>query len=246
MKKIFALIILSIVMTATQASELKPEDYFNTFSQKTILQKDKTIESLAWAGLSDPRIFDLLEKDLLDNYKTADSKNLLDALSWAAKGLAFSGNDKYRSTLSTVADQAGHKKLRKYAGQSLQMLDDYKKWNPVINANHADYTAAYPSEKQRFKNMLQSGEHELIRIAAKRIHYAGHYDQDLLDIAADTLEDQYPKVNDSLSVDAVAWLIKAIAGSTDPKYKALIEKIRDTAENKGVRKYAKKYVKYYE
>ena len=28
--------------------------------------------------------------------------------------------------------------------------------------------------------MLQSGEHELVRIAAKRIHYAGHYDQDLL------------------------------------------------------------------
>lgn len=246
MKNIFVLLLSAVLAVSAQASDLKPQDYLDAFSKSSILQKQKTIEPLAWAGLSDPRIFDPLEKDLLDSYQTADSGNLVDALSWAAKGLAFSGNEKYRPTLSTVANEAANKKLRKYARQSLEELDDYKKWNPLINPNHKSAKAEYPSEKQRFKNMLQSGNDELIRIAAKRIHYEGSYDRDLLDVAAKTLEERYSKASDSLSVDAMAWLLKAIAGSADLKYKAQIENIRDSAGNKRVRKYAKKYLQYYE
>lgn len=246
MKNLFILAILAIMTISAQARDLKPEDYVDTFSNKPLLQKDKTIESLAWAGISDPRIFDLLEKDLLDNYQTADSKNLIDVLSWTAKGLAFSGNEKYRSTLSGVASGAKHKKLRKYAEQSLAELDSYKKWNPVINSNHDNINAEYPSDKQRFKNMLQSGDYELIRIAAKRIHYEGNYDQDLLDIAAKVLEENYKNASDALSVDTVAWLLKAIAGSAEPTYKPLIVSVRDTTGNKRIRKYANKYLKYYE
>jgi hypothetical protein len=46
----------------------------------------------------------------------------VDALSWLCKLLGASGNVRYRTVLSALADQASGKELRKYAKKSLDML----------------------------------------------------------------------------------------------------------------------------
>jgi hypothetical protein len=46
----------------------------------------------------------------------------IDAMSWLCKALGSSGMGKYRSTLSTVANNAPHKKLKGHAEKSLNEL----------------------------------------------------------------------------------------------------------------------------
>lgn len=246
MKKLLLCVLLCAVATYTQAADMQPQDYIEAFTKLSILQKPEKVEPLEWAGLSDPKIFDLLEKDVLDNYKTADSSGLIKALNWEVRGLGFSGNEKYIPTLQAVAKDGVHRNLRKYAEQAIADIGNYKQWNPLINPNHNNTNVAYPSDKQRYVNMLNSGNYELMRIAAKRIHWEHLYEHDILDVTAKAVEAYYQQANDDLSIDSVAWMVRAVAGSKDPKYKPLVENVAANAENKKVKKYAKKYLSYYE
>lgn len=239
------LLFVFYTVVGVAAEEYNPQQYIEIFSNPNIIQKQQAIQTLEWAGLSDPRIFDLLEKDLLENYKTAESGALIRALNWVARGLSFSGNEKYIPTLEAVAEDGAHRNLRKFGKQGLEDLQKYKAWNALINPNHANIKAGYPSQQERFKNMLRSDNYELIRIAAKRIHRDHLYEHAMLDIAAATIEKYYQKVDDDLSIDAIAWVLRATAGSADPKYKPLIEKVAAEAENKKLRKNANKYLDYY-
>lgn len=66
---------------------------------------------------------DLLAEILWQKYKiTAVSSNDIDALSWACKALAATGNSRYKSLLQEIYQSKAHKKLRKYAKKSFNQL----------------------------------------------------------------------------------------------------------------------------
>ena len=66
---------------------------------------------------------DLLAEILWKKYKIiAASSNDIDALSWACKALAATGNGRYKSLLEEIYQSKAHKKLRKYAKKSLNQL----------------------------------------------------------------------------------------------------------------------------
>lgn len=73
--------------------------------------------------IKDPVVLDAVERALLRGYKADSSdRDHIDAMSWLCKALGSSGQSKYRSTLSTVAQNAPHKKLKGYAEKSLNEL----------------------------------------------------------------------------------------------------------------------------
>lgn len=245
MNRLLTASLLIFCSTFIWGEDYSPNDYIEIFSKSSIIQKTDAIQTLEWAGLSDPKIYDLLEKDLLENYETAESAELIRALNWVARGLSFSGNEKYIPTLEAVAKKGVHRNLRKFGTVGLEDLQKYKVWNPVINPNHNNIAAGYPPNQVRFINMLKSDDYELIRLAAKRIQRDQLYDHQYLDVLASVIQNHYQKVDDKLSVDSVAWAVRALAGAADPKYKAMIEDIAANAENKNLRKYASKYLAYY-
>lgn len=72
---------------------------------------------------TDQVLFDAVERALLRGYKLESSdRDHVDAMSWLCKALGASGRSKYRSTLSRVANDAPHKKLKGYAEKSLNQL----------------------------------------------------------------------------------------------------------------------------
>ncbi|TPW17878.1 MAG: hypothetical protein FD130_488 [Halothiobacillaceae bacterium] len=88
-------------------------------------------KSIYNTGEKDQQVLDTLAEVLLENYQKSD-RDSVDAMSWAAKALGNSGNARYRDTLKEVVENGGHKKLQKYAQQSLDQLgdgavDQYKK-----------------------------------------------------------------------------------------------------------------------
>jgi hypothetical protein len=51
---------------------------------------------------------------------------------------AYSGQERYRTTMKAVADGNGHRKLRKQAAVAMKQLDNYKSWTPIVG-NPTDY-----------------------------------------------------------------------------------------------------------
>ncbi len=74
-------------------------------------------------GVKDTAVLDVVEQELLKGYQASgDDRGAVDAMAWLCKALGASGNGKYRGTLQTVAQKAPHRKLQKYAEQSLGQL----------------------------------------------------------------------------------------------------------------------------
>lgn len=74
-------------------------------------------------GVKDTAVLDVVEQELLKGYQASGGdRGAVDAMAWLCKALGASGNGKYRGTLQTVAQKAPHRKLQKYAEQSLGQL----------------------------------------------------------------------------------------------------------------------------
>ncbi|MGL4896263.1 MAG: hypothetical protein ACRC47_15690, partial [Shewanella sp.] len=134
MKPLVASILLGISLLASPvwAQDYTVETYQEIFKGDNQFKQKQAIEALTLAGLSDPAIYDVLEAKLIASLPQATEKNAIDYSAWLVKGLAYSGNDKYSGTINNIINGDYHKKLKKYATQALENLDQYKKWNAIL------------------------------------------------------------------------------------------------------------------
>ena len=235
----------SIFVNTALANNLNQEinGYIDVFKGNNFAKQRKVIDKLAWAGISDSRLYDLMAAKL-DSTMSSDDKIGVDQASWFAKGLARSGNKKYIADLERVSKQAAHKKTRKYAANSIATLNKYSEWNPII-AKGLSNTASGKLEQARVKNMLNSSNYGLMTIGAKRVYYGHNSEKPLAALASKRLMEEYQSVaGNKDGIDAVAWLIKALAETGDSSHKSTLVKIAETAKDKKVKKYAKKYAAY--
>lgn len=221
-----------------------PEEFVRVFQSGSQLEQEKAAQVLEWAGLSSPQLFDLVEADLLKVLPQANDKVTANYVAHLTKALSYSGNEKYRATIEKIIAEAPNSKVKKYAKLSLPKLSEYARLNPLI-APQAWPAAEHPSLNQRLANMLKSNDTELIRLAAKRMHYTLSYPPELLALLNTTIEQNYLQPVEGERLDAIAWACRALAGSRTPEYKPTIEKVAAGATTRGLRSYAKKYLKYY-
>jgi hypothetical protein len=223
-------------------AELK--SYSNVFTQGSFAEQRRAISPLEWSGISDPALYDIISKNLSEK-AAQDNKPAREEASWYAKALALSGNEKYRSQLTSVATGADSKKLRKHANKALERLDLYAVWNPIISRGLINAPKGELAES-RVKNMLRANNAHVIRLGAKRLHQAHSDNKDLVQLANERLLSDYQTTDgDGIKVDAMAWLIKALAKSGDINHKSTLEQIAETANNKKLKKYAKKYLGHF-
>lgn len=218
------------------------DQYIEIFNGENFSKQRSAIEPLGWSGLSDPILFDQIEDKLMATMNEED-KVAVERASWYAKALALSGNQKYKETLTKAKTEATHKKVRKHAATALERLAKYSQWNPIISQGVSDAPSGQ-LEQARIKNMLASGDYPLIRLGAKRIYHAHSDDAELVSQARQLLLSEYKTANDKDrdQVDAIAWLIKALAQSGDSANKPALEEIIANSNSKKIKKYAKKYV----
>ncbi|NIB44240.1 hypothetical protein HBA55_31865 [Pseudomaricurvus alkylphenolicus] len=95
---------------------------FTAMIQSDVLElKRLAAKRVHFKHLYEESLMDLLEQQLLANYQTDSGHRLyVDSWAWVCKALAGSRNPKYKATIEKVAQQATHKKLRKYAKKYLQ------------------------------------------------------------------------------------------------------------------------------
>jgi hypothetical protein len=202
-------------------------------------------ESLGWMGLSDTRLFDIIEQRLLQDaaprpqrqdYAThrGDTPER-QRLAWYIRALGFSGQAKYLPTINKFLENRDY---AVYSRNALKDLPVYQTWNPVIS-NRASFQPAMSDEANRAANMLRDGDFMLKRLGAKRIFYDGLYPDPLLDLLAEQLRANYPKA-DAANGDALAWMVRALGSSRKEKYKPLIEQVRAESRPSGLQDHARR------
>ena len=228
--RIPAAILISLAFSACAVAASSEEEvarYVNIFSGDKSLHA-KAADSLGWMGISDTRVFDVVERRLLEDYETARDKVDRHRISWYIRALGFSGQAKYTPTLDKLVEHADY---GRHARNALEDIPHYGQWNAVIS-NRAAFNPKYTDDVNRVMNMLRSDDFLLKRVGAKSVYFRNQEDE-LLDLLAEQVKASYAR-NDRQYSDSIAWMVKALGKAKKEKYKPLFEEMVTQAEDREV------------
>jgi len=210
-----AALIVSFCVAGAAAGKTIEEDvqyYIGLLGELNPRVQSTEFEALSGMGLSDPRLFDEVEKRLLADYEyVRDNREDRARVAWYFRALGFSGDEKYLPTLSRFTED---KTYRNYSIAAQRDLPRYAKWNPVIS-NRASFDPKLRDDANRILNMLRSDDHQLQRVGAKRSFLTHEKDPAVVAVVAEKLRASYQTAKDSESVETAGWLINALDRGSD-------------------------------
>jgi hypothetical protein len=198
-------------------------------------------QSLQWVGISDTRVFDLVEQRLkADADAVRNDRAEKDRAAWYIRALGWSGDRKYEPTLSSFL---GDRTYERYAKSAIEEMRRYQKWNPIIS-NRATFDPKLSDDANRVMNMLVSDDLQLKVLATKRILNGQHREEPLLERLAQEAKAGYTKGGDAETTEATASMLRALGSSRNPKYVALLEDAAKSSDRK-IRNGAAAGLRYY-
>lgn len=201
---------------------------------------------IKWSGITDPRLFDPIEADVLAGYATARTGDEVQYQSWLVQLLAFSGQEKYRATLQQVLAGTPNSKLKRHTESSLRVLPDYARWNPVIAAGTAEVPAD-AIRRKRVTNMLTAADHSLARAGASFVYDEYARDTAMTDLVRDQLVARSAAAQtDTEAAEAVAWLCKVLGASGNAAYAPVLAEVKQTARQPAVVRWSTKALRQLE
>lgn len=207
-------------------------------------QKIQMLKGLQWSGISDPRLFDPVAEQVESRYLEGNlNKPEIQLIAHQIRALGYSGNDKYNDLLRRVESDAADKRFRKHAKKALIELDQFSLWNMKIRIADAP-TEGKSVEIATYMKMLSVDDPAVQRLGARAIYAQRLNDPDLINVAAQQLEDMYNRPGlDKTGQDTAAWLCKAIGQSGNFDHVDLLSRVAAESQYKKVRKHAQKYAK---
>ena len=234
----------SLVFSNLAAAASVEEDvqrYIQIFSGEKNLHS-KAADTFPWMGLSDTRLFDIIERRLLEDADASrDDRNEKNRVAKYIRSLGFSGQPKYEATIKKYVGDAVYDR---YARDALLNLPEYNKWNPIIS-NRSTFDPKSSDDVNRVSNMLRSDDLLLQRVGAKRVYFDTKEDA-LLELLAQQLRTNYARTDLNIErSDCVAWMAKALGSSKNEKYKALLEEVVEKSMAPPVVRHAKEALSRY-
>lgn len=222
----------------------KIDNYLSIFKSNDIKKEKTACNELQWSGLTDTRLFDAIEK----KYHSIDTEQYdkikLDLAAYYLKALGASGQSKYRQTLQQ-STESKQKKIRRHGKIALDNLENYARWNKIISQPSASDPSA-SNVITRFNNMINSDEWELRRIASKRIYHEHLFDEKILNTLNQKITEVYKiEISGRVAIDALNWMMKALASTGDKKYLPTLEEVSENGYHYKNKSYAQSYIQKY-
>lgn len=240
--RILVTALLALIVWSEASGRSLEEDvaeYVQIFSGDKSRHSDAA-DTFAWMGLSDPRIFDLIEKRILEEHDSVRyDRNEKNRVARYIRSLGFSGQTKYLPTIQRFKKDNVYER---YAKAALEDLTRYQKWNLIIS-NRATFDSRLSDDDNRVMNMLRSNDILLKQVAAKRIYF-GNQHATLLDMLAAEARIHYSSTDPRYS-DAIAWMLKALGKSRKPEHIPLLEEARLNARDPKIQRYAQVALDYF-
>jgi len=226
------------VFAQTDRSE-DVEKFLGMLNSESMKTRTDALKHITRSGLTDPELFNFIEKRLLGGYQINTSNyEHIDEMAWLCKALASSGKEEYRKTLQEVMDTTSDPKLKNYAKQSIGLIKEYARKNKMLAENKYAQDDMSP-KTAKYMTMLKSGEISMIKDAAKELCREEIDDQRVYDAASEVLLEMYKQKSlNAQSIDTLAWLCKALGASGIAKYKAVLDEIASETTNAKLMSYA--------
>ncbi|SDP48645.1 hypothetical protein [Desulforhopalus singaporensis] len=224
---------------ASDTPDGKINSLIDDLNSASITRRINAAKIVTRAGFESEELFTTIESLLKQGYTTAKSSKSIDEMSWLCKALAASGDYAYSRLLHEVADKASSPKLKKYARQSADLIEEYAKRNAVMN-NKTSWKTDLTDEENRLINMLFSGDSALIREGAKMIYRCNTLDIAVYDATEKQILTMLPNIDNSLQSDTVAWLCKALSSSGNKKYIPTLKRVLSSTRSNSLKKHARK------
>ena len=104
--------------------------------------------------------------------------------------------------------------------------------------------AALDATDQRYVDRLVTGGPDTLHDVSESLFNSGTTNPEVLDVAAEVLLQKYTRTEGSFGLnDAMAYLCKALGASGNARYKPVVEKVADGAENRKLRSHCSKAAK---
>ena len=231
-----ALLLLACALPAAAATEQEDLARYVQIFEGDPAQHSQAADTFSWMGLSDPRLFDLIEKRLIAEYAgVINDRAEKNRVARYIRSLGFSGQRKY---LPTIEGLQKHPVYQRYAEDAAEELPMYEKWNPII-ANRATFKPGLSDDDNRILNMLRADDLLLKKVGAKRVFFTQTRNPAVVEQLVESLKASYTNADPDYS-DAIAWLIKSLAAQNDVQYRPLFEQVAASAPNSKVRSHAAK------
>lgn len=240
------LMLLSVLFTqATMAFETNGEriaSYLQLLSSDNYEAQEQMLNRLQWSGLSDPALFDVIEQSLLTDYQNESlSSDRQDLMNYQVRALGFSGNEKYRQTVTDVSHNAANSKLRRYGKKALTDLTKFSHWLSLLPPEIIP-AEGLSIESVTYLEMLNIENTFVQRLAARAIFHERISDPVLLNRAEQIIRSHYMKSDlDAETQDTIAWLCKDIGQSGRTEYLTFLAEVAEKTPSRKIAKYAAKY-----
>jgi hypothetical protein len=216
------------------------DEYKAVFETGSSADQTRACQSLAYRGLSDPSLFDLIEARLLGGLQVEEPRDAVQAVAWLAKALSYSGQEKYVATLERASKEAKGRAIRNHATTAIGELPKHQRWNAIIT-DRSQWDASLSDADNRSANMLRSEDALLRVIAAKRAYYERLDAPPLLALLeAELRKASSAELDERRALDAAIWSARALARSKQPKYEPLLRDVATNAVNKKLRRNVEK------
>jgi hypothetical protein len=226
-KRLFFIVAMtfSLLTLATfcSAENSDVQQYLNRLTSSKIEVKILAAKEITTSGITDPELFDKIEKQLLLNYTRKDlGINELDLLAWYCKDLASSGLKDYSTTLTLVVANSPSNKLRNHARQSLKSLSMHSE--TLVKTQNLN-VPNLNEQNANLLRMLKSGDIKLKTNAAKMVTRSVSIDKLIYDEIESQLLSEYKSTkNDRHFIDLMSWYCKALSSSGQNRYKPTLRK----------------------
>lgn len=209
-------------------------------------QRVKAAKLITQAGIQDEVLYEQVAAILQAGFTERKGSDHDDEMSWLCKALAASGDSIHEALLQEIADTAPSRKVRNYAKQSAGLIEEYAERNRILNSMET-WDVDLSSKENRLVNMLRSDKTRLKKDAAKTVvRSIGVHDKVYGVVAEQLLKMQVDGLTDSESIDTMAWLCKALAGSGDSQYVESLNQVRAGTSNPKLKTHASKALKQIE
>lgn len=235
-------VLFSQAAMAYGSNEERIDRFIELLNSGDYAAQEEMLNRLQWSGLSDPALFDVVQGHLLTHYQDdSAAPDLTSLLSYQVRALGFSGNERYRQTITEVSQNAASSKLRKYARKALSDLSKFSQWLSLLPP------AVTPVEGQSIESatylaMLSVENTFVQRLAARAIFHERIGDPVLLERAEAIIRSHYMNPDlDAETQDTIAWLCKDLGQNGKTQYSIFLAEVADKTPSRKIAKYAGKY-----